>query len=177
MRQYKNSLLSCRKCKEQMNSMNDSEESQEVESNYSGRLSYVSSRPAMIPSFRSLLSRDKRLPLDTWNTSGLQENVFGNQFSTFDSPRDHSQRTHSGALQRERGSVQQATGTWTFFTRDDKQDRDTIPIPTFARRPSTMSSLIPVKFRIIFWLDSKDSKYRSCNSKNSSVLNHFWRSW
>ena len=40
----------------------------------------------MIPSSRSMLSRDKRLPLDTWNTSGLQENVFGNLFSTFDSP-------------------------------------------------------------------------------------------
>ena len=35
-----------------------------------------------------MLSRDKRLPLDTWNQSGLQENVFGTQFSTFDSPRD-----------------------------------------------------------------------------------------
>ena len=30
----------------------------------------------MIPSSRSFLSRDKRLPLDTRNTSGLQENVF-----------------------------------------------------------------------------------------------------
>ena len=30
----------------------------------------------MIPSSRSLLSRDKRLPLDTCNQSGLQENVF-----------------------------------------------------------------------------------------------------
>ena len=45
-----------------------------------------SSRPTMIPSSRSLLSRDTRLPLDTWDPSGLQENVFGNQFSTFDSP-------------------------------------------------------------------------------------------
>ena len=59
---------------EQMNSMNDSGEFQEVESKYSGRLSYVSSRLAMIPSSRSMLS-DKRLPLETWNTSGLQENV------------------------------------------------------------------------------------------------------
>ena len=67
-----------------MNSMNDSGEFQEVESNYSGRLSNVSSQTAMIPSSRALLSRDKRLPLDTWNTSGLQENVFGNQYSTFD---------------------------------------------------------------------------------------------
>ena len=56
---------------EQMNSMNDSGEFQEVESNYSGRLSYVSSQRTMIPSSRSMLSRDKRLPLDTWNTSGL----------------------------------------------------------------------------------------------------------
>ena len=52
-----------------------------MESNYSGRLSYVSSQPAMIPRSLSLLSRDKWLPLDTWNALGLQENVFGNQFS------------------------------------------------------------------------------------------------
>ena len=65
---------------EQMNSMSDSGEFQEVESNHSGRLSYGGSQPAAIPSSRSMLSRDKRLPLDIWNTSGLQENVFGNQF-------------------------------------------------------------------------------------------------
>ena len=70
--------------KERMNSLNDSGEFQEVVSNYSGRLSYVSSQPAIITSSRSILSHEKRLPLDTWNTSGLQENVFGNQFSTFD---------------------------------------------------------------------------------------------
>ena len=43
---------------------------QDVESNCSERLSHVSSQPAMIPSSRALLSRDKRLPLDTWNQSG-----------------------------------------------------------------------------------------------------------
>ena len=48
----------------------------------------------MIPNSRSMLSRDKRLPLDTGNTSGLQENVFGYQFSTFDSHRDHPQGIH-----------------------------------------------------------------------------------
>ena len=68
---------------EQMHSMNDSGEFQDVESNYCGRLSHVSSHPVMIPSSRSLLSREKRLPLDTSNQSGLQENVFGNQFTTF----------------------------------------------------------------------------------------------
>ena len=54
---------------EQMNSMNDSGEFQGVESNYSGRMSYVSSQPAMIPSSHSMLSCDKRLPLDTWDLS------------------------------------------------------------------------------------------------------------
>ena len=63
------------------------------------RLCYVSSQPAATPSSRSMLGRDKRLPLDTWNTSGLQENVFGNQFSTFDSSRDHPQGIHSCASQ------------------------------------------------------------------------------
>ena len=82
-----------------MNSMSDSGEFQEVESNYSGRWPHVSRQPAMIPSSRSMQSRDKHLPLDTWNTSGLQENVFGNQFSTFDSPRDHPQGIHTGAPQ------------------------------------------------------------------------------
>ena len=59
---------------EQMNSMNDSGDFQDVESNQSGRWSHVFSQLAMIPSSRSMLSRDKRLPLDTWNQSGLQEN-------------------------------------------------------------------------------------------------------
>ena len=84
---------------EQMDSMNDSGKFQDVESKKSGRLSHVSSQPAMIPSSRSLLSRDKRLPIDTRNQSGLQENVFGNQFSTCDSPRDHPQGVHPCAPQ------------------------------------------------------------------------------
>ena len=61
---------------EQMKSMNDSGDFQDVESNYDGRLSHVSSEPFMIPSSRYLLSRDKRLPPDTWNQSGLHENFF-----------------------------------------------------------------------------------------------------
>ena len=97
----------------QMNSLIDSGEFQEVESNYSWRLSSVSSQPPMIPSSRAMLSRDKRLSLDTWNTSGLQENVFGKQFSTLDSPRDHHRGIQLCAPQRERGSVQQATGSGT----------------------------------------------------------------
>ena len=61
---------------EQMNSIKDSREFQEVESSYSGRLSYVPSQSAVIPSSRSMLRTDKRLPFDTWNTSGLQKTFF-----------------------------------------------------------------------------------------------------
>ena len=52
---------------EQMNSMNSSGEFQDVESNFCGRLSHVSRQHEMIRSSRALLSRDKRLPLDTWS--------------------------------------------------------------------------------------------------------------
>ena len=83
---------------EQMNSMSDSGDFQDAESNYSGRLSHVSSQPVLIPSSLSLLSRDKRLSLDTWNQPGLLENVFGNQFSTFDSPQRLSSK--NSILQR-----------------------------------------------------------------------------
>ena len=46
-----------------------------MEPNFSGRLSHDSSQPVMIPSSRSVRSRDKRQHLDTWNQPGLQENV------------------------------------------------------------------------------------------------------
>ena len=36
---------------------------------------------------------------------------------------------------------------WRLFSQDDKQRRDTIPMPTFARRPSTVSSVIHVEFQ------------------------------
>ena len=131
--------------REQMNSMNDSGEFQEVESNHSGRLSYVSSQPAMNRSSRSMLSRDKRLPLDTWDTSGLQENVFGNKISTVDSTRDHPQRIQSDDVQRNREAVLETERTQTGHTSEDRQNQGSIPMPTFATRPSPMSSTIPVE--------------------------------
>ena len=157
-----------------MNSMSDSGDFQEVESNHSERLSYVSIQPAVIPSSRFMLSRDKRLPLDTWNTSGLQENVFGDQFSAFDSLRDHPQGIHLCAPQRERGPVPNATGTGTLSARDNRQNRGTIPMPTFAGRPSTVSSFYcRWIFRRILWLDSKDSRYRNFNLKHFPHLQRF----
>ena len=92
-----------------------------------------------------MLSRDKGLPLDTWNQSGLQENVFGNQFSTFDSPRDHSQSSQSDDVQRNRETVPEEERTKASHTSEDRQNQGTIPMPTFAPRPLTTSSTIPVE--------------------------------
>ena len=70
---------------ERVNYLNDSGEFREVESNYSGKFSHVPSQSAGIPSPRSMLSCDKRLPFDTWNLSGSQENVLVNPRSRFES--------------------------------------------------------------------------------------------
>ena len=107
------SQLQC--MQEHMNSMDDSGESREVESNPGGRLSHVPSQPAMIPSSSSMLSRDKRLPIDTWNAPRLQENFCGNQFSTLGSPRNPSQGIHHGETRRETEAVPRAIGTGSFF--------------------------------------------------------------
>ena len=113
---------------EQMNSLNDSGEFQDVESNYSGRFSHVSSQPEMMPSSRSLLSRDKRLPLDTWNRSGVQENVFGNQFSTFDSPRDFPQRISSDDAQRNREAAPGGPRVKTSLTSQNGQNYGNVDV-------------------------------------------------
>ena len=110
-----------------------------------GCVSHVSSQPAMIPSPRSMLSRDKRLPLDTWNQSGVQENVFGNQSSTFDSPRDHPQRIQPDDVQRNREAVHEAGRTKTIHRSEDRLNHGTIPMPTFATRRLTTSSTMPVE--------------------------------
>ena len=91
-----------------------------------------------------MLSRDKRLPLGTWNASGPQENVFGNQSSTFDSFRNHYQGIHHSTTPTAAGSVPVHVGAGTPVARDEDLNKGTIPMPTFARRPSTMSSLFPV---------------------------------
>ena len=116
-----------------------------MEWNHSGRLSYVSSQLAMIPSSRSMLSRDKRLPFHTWNISELQRNVFASQFATFDSPRDHHQRIQSDDVQRNREAVHESGRTKTSHTCEDRQNQGTIPMPTLATKPLTTSSTIPVE--------------------------------
>ena len=66
-------------------------------------------------------------------------------FSTFDSPRDYSQRIQSDDVQRNRGAVPGAQRMKTSHTSEDSQNQGTIPMPTFATKPWTTSSTIPVE--------------------------------
>ena len=75
---------------------------------------------------------------------GLQQDVFGNQFSTFGSLRDHSQGIQSDDVHRIPGAVPEAGRTNTAHSSEDRQNQGTIPMPTIATRPLTTSSTIPV---------------------------------
>ena len=96
-----------------------------------------------------MLSRDKRLPLDTWNAAGLPQNVFFViNFLHLVCPEilfkefilvSHTKRKETESVPR---TVE--TGT-VFFARDDEQNKGTISMPTFAKKPLTMSSSIPVE--------------------------------
>ena len=76
MIRFKGSLSQIPELQERVNCMNDSGEFQDIESNYSGKISHVRSQPAIVLSPRSMPSCDKRLPIDTWNLSGSQGNRF-----------------------------------------------------------------------------------------------------
>ena len=159
---------------EQINSMNDSGEFQEVESNHSGR-----GQPGAIPGSRSVLSCDKRLPLDTRNMSGPLENVFGNQFSANDSSRNHYQGIKFIILRHQvlqdrfrcilvRGLLSQEMKIELGAQFQCRHFQE-------GRRPWVHE--FQWIFRRIRWLISKDSKYRNFKSTNSLHFLHFYDWW
>ena len=85
---------------------------------------------------------------------------------------DHPQRSQPDDVHGERGAVFVDGRTETFRTSDDRQNRGTRPMPTFATRPLSTSSTILVTEELSW----TDSKFRRCNSTTSFVLNHvfFW---
>ena len=130
---------------EQMNSMNDIGEFQEVESNHNGEIVLRSQSTCSDSKFSFFA--EVRQTLATWHmeyvwTTGKR--FFCNQFSTFDSSENHSQGIHHSTTPGATGSVPVHIGTGTPVARDEDRIWGTNPMPTFARRPSTMSSLIPV---------------------------------
>ena len=64
--------------------------------------------------------------------------------STVDSSRNHYQGIYHHRTPGVTGSIPVHIGTGTPVARDEERNRGTIPMPTFARRPSTISSFFPV---------------------------------
>ena len=130
-----------------------------------------SSQPAMIPSSQALLSRDKRLPLDTWNQSGVHENVFGNlrlmhlEVSNKEFQSDDMRRNREAVL--EEGRRRLGTQVQTDIIKAQFQCRH-------LRQGRWLRVLqLQWNYPITTWLDSKDSNYRICNSTNSLIHNRF----
>ena len=147
-RRYTGSPTNRSKRKNCSNSMNDSGEFQEVESNYSGRLSHVSSQPAMIPSSHASLSRDKRLRLDTWSQFGLQENVIWKSifYVWFTQSFLIKEFNPTTCMETEKQSLKQEGRRVVTQVKTDRQNQGTVAMPTFAPRPLTTSSTILVEF-------------------------------
>ena len=125
--------------------MSDSGEFQDIESNFSGKFSHVPSQPAVIPSPRSMLSRDRSMPLDTWNLSGTQGNVFGNPRSMFDSSPTLYQGILHSTNPSATGAIPVQVSTGTPVARGEERIGSTTPMPMTARRPSTMNSFLPAE--------------------------------
>ena len=93
-----------------------------------------------------MLSRDQSLRSGTWNVSGTQEKrFFGNPQAVIDS----SQIPHQGILhytnQSATGGIPVQRSTGRLVAKGEEQIGSTFPMPSFARRPSTMNSFSPAE--------------------------------
>ena len=122
---------------ESVNCMNDSGEFQETESNYSGKCSHVPSQQAVIPSLCSMLSREKRLPLDTWSLSEPQGNVFCNRRPMFDSSQTPYQGIRHSTTPSAAGAVPVQVSTGRHVARGEERIGSTTPMPMSERKSST----------------------------------------
>ena len=74
-----------------------------------------------------------------------RKTFFVNQCSADDSSRNHNQRIHHSLTPGDTGSVPLHIGVRTLVARDEERNGGKIPMPTFARRLSTMSSIFRVE--------------------------------
>ena len=144
---------------EKVNCLSGSGEFQDTESNYSGKFSHVPSQPAVFPSPRSMLGRDKRLPLETWNLSGTGKR-FGNPRSMFDS----SQTPYQGILHSTdpsaTGAIPVEVCAGTPVARGEKRIGSATPMPMSARSPSTMTSFFP---------SGSSTQFNGCTAKTTYI--------
>ena len=120
---------------EMVNCMSDSGEFQDIESNFSGKNSHVPSQPAVVPSPRSMLSRDRRMPFDTWNLFETH-----NPRSTFNSSQTRYQGILHSTTPSARGAIPVQVSTGRPVARGAERLGSTTPMPMSATRPSTLNS-------------------------------------
>ena len=125
--------------------MNGSGEFQDIESNYSGDCSHVPSQPAVVPSPRSMLSRDKHMPLDTWNLSETHGNGLGNPRLMFDSAQTLYQGVLRSTTSSAAGAIPVQVITGRPVARGEERIGSTTPMPMSAGKPSTMNSFLLAK--------------------------------
>ena len=117
-----------------------------MDSNHSGRLSYVSFQSACNGSKISFHAGLRlKIAAGHMGFSWIAGKRFGDQFSTFDSPREYSQRIQPDDAQRNREAVPEAGRTKPFHTSEDRLNHGIIPMPTFATKPWTASSAMPAE--------------------------------
>ena len=92
-----------------------------------------------------MLSRDQSLRSDAWNLSGTQGNVFGNSRAVIDSSQIPYQGTPHSTSQSATGGKNVWSSKGRLVAKDEEQIGSTVPMPSFARRPSTMNSFSPTE--------------------------------
>ena len=107
-----------------------------------------------------MLSCDKRLPLDTWPSSGSQES---NQFSTFNSSRNSDQGILLSTTPSATGAVPVHIGAETLRKRSRSTQFPCRHLQE-GRRPWVLQYRWII--RIILLLDSKDSRNQNFNLTN-----------
>ena len=104
-----------------------------------------------------------------------RKNIFENQFSTFDAPRDFPRRISSDDVQRNREAALGDPKLKTSLKSEDGQNYGTIPLPTFASKPLTTSCTIPVDVPQNYVVGQQRQQIsRNCDSTNSLIHHHFW---
>ena len=92
-----------------------------------------------------MLSRDKRLPLDTWNLSGTHGNFYGNPRPVFNSTQTPYQGILHSTTPSATGAVPVQVSTGHTVMRSEERIGSTTTKPMSARRPSTINSFSPVE--------------------------------
>ena len=110
---------------------------------FSVKLSHVPSQPAVVPSPRSMLNRDRSRRSDTLNLSETQGNVFGNPRAVLDSSQTPRQGILNTTNHSATGGISVQRSTERPVAKGKEQIGSTLPMLSFARRPSTMNSFLP----------------------------------